>query len=185
VAVIDRALLNHGAGGRAKYNNCWEFVEHLVSMASDTNAQLVEPNSYDNRQANSLQSQKLANKLLGQAYAYDYINNGFGGFKDKLTMGFQGAGVYGHVLLQAGFHIMGDGIGQVLGAGFDAYDKFQQQFPGIYPHREMDQRPAEIAGNEAGWQVGKHIWNYLTGHRDANVLRNQLTETLCVPDGGT
>ena len=79
---------------------------------------------------------------------------------------------------------MGDGIGQVLGKGFDAYDKFQQ-FPGIYPHREMDQRPAEINGNEAGLQVGKHIWNYLTGHGGANVLRNQLTETLCVPDGGT
>jgi len=65
------------------------------------------------------------------------------------------------------------------------YDEFQQRLEALYPHQQNDQRPAEIAGNEAGLAVGKEIWSYLTGHRDANVLRRQLTETLCKPDGGT
>jgi len=150
-----------------------------------SNVKLEPPNSVLARQRNRSQVRNLGNTLIREAKDYNYINNHFDGFKDKLTMGFQNAGVYGHVLLQAGEQLVGGGVGQAVGALFRAYDRFQEGRPELYPHQQNDQRAAEIAGNEAGLAVGNHIWSYLTGHRNANVLRRQLTETLCKPDGGT
>lgn len=123
--------------------------------------------------------------MVKEARDYNYIDNGYDGFQDVLTGGFQNAGVYGHVLLQAGSYLYGGGIGQAVGYAFDAFDRLQQGLEPFYPHRENDQRPAEIRGNEAGTQVGSHMWNYITGHLDPKKLKQDLTEALCKPEGGT
>ena len=169
--------------GPDDYDNCWEFVDRLVDGAS--NVKLIPPVNWVARDTNRNASTMFGGDLVKEAAEYKFIDNHFGGFKTILTMGGQDAGVYGHVLLQAGMHIIGGGVGQAVGKGFDLYDKLQQKLEKHYPHHENDQRPAEIAGNEAGLTVGKHLWSYLTGHHDSDVLRRNLTETLCVPDGGT
>ncbi len=165
------------------YNNCYQFVQYLVNLA--TGVPLNSPSSRQNRQQNRAAVRNLGARLVREARDYGFINNLSEGFKDTLTGGFQNAGVYGHVLLQAGEYLVGGGIGQLVGAGFRAYDNFQQASEPLFPHQQNDQRPAEIAGNEAGLSVGRHVWSYLTGHRDPKVLADNLTETLCKPDGGT
>lgn len=109
-----------------------------------------------------------------------HIHNGFAGFKSKLTEpgtgtkeGSQGAGVYGHVLGQAGAKLGGLAT-MVVGGLADAVDTAQKLYG-------TSQGPAEVAGNMAGWAVGRHINNFLTGKtpRDPNRLKNSLMSELC------
>ena len=169
------------------YNNCYQFVDHLVKTMSGIKLQSTE--TVSGRKANRMLVEGVGQRLISEAWAYKFINNGFEGFKDVLTSGFQGAGVYGHVLLQSGFYLFGGSVGTMLSAGFDVYDRWQEGLTErrseIYPHRENDQRTAEVAGNEAGWKAGQYMWSYITGHRDVKVLKEDLTKVLCKPVGGT
>jgi hypothetical protein len=102
------------------------------------------------------------------------INNKAEGFKDILTVpGRQGAGVYGHVLGQGGATLGGLAT-IVIGGLADAYDHGQRVMGSA-------QGPAETAGNVAGWAVGQHIYNFLSGKTPSNPdrLRNSLTSELC------
>ena len=146
------------------YNNCWEFVDHLVGLAMATNSSFESPDSILARQRKRSKSRRLGNDLIKEALDYKFINNHFGGIKDTLTMGFQNAGVYGHVLGQSGEIFKRGWCRTSGGAVARAYDQVQEKFPEIYPHNQNDQRAAEIAGNAAGIEVGKQIWSYLTGH---------------------
>lgn len=62
----------------------------------------------------------------------------------------------------------------VNGGVADAFDTAQRV-------AGMPQAPAEMAGNLAGWAVGRHIYNFLTGKTpsDPQRLRNSLTSELC------
>jgi hypothetical protein len=107
--------------------------------------------------------------------AYDrHINNGAEGFKPALTgPGRQGAGVYGHVLGQGGAKL-GGVTTMVIGGLADAIDTAQRVWG-------VEQAPAEMAGNLAGWAVGGHIMNFLTGKTSSEPdrLRNSLLKELC------
>ncbi|MGH9930233.1 MAG: RHS repeat domain-containing protein, partial [Pyrinomonadaceae bacterium] len=176
-----------GTGGKQigpnEYNNCYEFVDYLVSLA--TGLSLKPPSAFQANRENRNMVIDLGFRMIQEAFDYKYINNISDGFKDKLVGGFQNAGVYGHVLLQGGAYLVGGLTGRAYAYGFAGYDKFQAGLvgTGVYPHQQDDQRPAEIAGNEAGGNVGKHMWSLLTGHRDSNKLKEDLTQELCKPNG--
>ena len=170
------------------YDNCYQFVDYLVGLASSLD--LRSPHTREGKLHNEAAGSGFGTTLLKETYNYKYISYGSEGFKDKLTAGWQDAGVYGHVLLQSGSYIWGYGAGSILAYGMAGYDRFQEGLnqafgDSLYPHRQNDQRQAEIAGNQAGWEVGRHFWNYITGAtpREADRLRNSLKSELCKPDG--
>ena len=131
---------------------------------------------YDEPQNRHSKANILGLHLMDLAFnGYDrHINNKAEGFKDELVVpGGQGAGVYGHVLGQSGAKL--GGLLTNAGGGLaDAYDTAQWLFGN-------EQAPAEMAGNLAGWAVGRHINNFLTGKTPSEPerLRNSLTAELC------
>jgi hypothetical protein len=193
--VCDRGGFYSGGGGRGRglfdgnppppqddnsYDNCYDFVDYLVDLASNMDS---EPRSRRVSPKESIAT-RLGSKLMGEAADYKFITYGWEGFKDKLTMGWQGAGVYGHILLQAGAYLYGGISGTAFANGFDLYDKAQTLFN--YPHDQNDQRPAEIEGNKAGWNVGRLLSNFIKdGRKDPKRLKQDITQELCKPSGGT
>ena len=81
----------------------------------------------------------------------------------------QGAGVYGHILMQAGAHLAGRPVMAITGYLVD----------GLQLAFSRPQSSEEMAGNYAGPPVGRQMWNYLTGGRDKDELRKSLTNELC------
>ena len=159
----------HGNEGDLPFNNCAEFVDFLVREAVAS--------FYDQPINRDSKAKFLGVHLMDLAFGqYErHINNRADGFKRELTeAGGQGAGVYGHVLGQGGAKL-GGLTANVIGGLADAYD-FAQWLSRMYP-----QAPAEMAGNRAGWAVGQHIYNFLTGRTPSEPerLRNSLTSELC------
>lgn len=127
----------------------------------------------------------LGNNLMYTAYfEYDRHSktNGYTGFKDKLVNAgaedgnAQGANVYGHILFFAGAYLDGSNIATaILAWGANEYDH------GQIITGNNKQAPSEAAGNSAGTEVGKHIWNYLTGTTPQEIdrLKKSLTSELC------
>ncbi len=112
---------------------------------------------------------------LAHTHYERHIHNRADGFKPELTeAGGQGAGVYGHVFFQGGAKHGGIAT-NVIGGLVDAYDFAQ------WASRRYPQAPAEMAGNRAGWAVGQHLYNFLTGKTPSEPerLRNSLTSELC------
>jgi len=90
--------------------------------------------------------------------------------------GAQGAGVYGHILFSGGSWLAGKGspVGYYANVANEIKDRGQGLFG-------SDQYSSEIAGNQAGRAVGRHLWNYLSGSKpiNENALRKDLTSVLC------
>ena len=115
--------------------------------------------------------------MASESYSnyHQYINNRVDGFKYPFIEAGQGAGVYAHVLGNAGLYLYGGITGNTVRMANSMIDNVQSFFKG----QEGD---AEVAGNVAGKQVGRDIWNYLKGNRneaDASTLKQNLTATLC------
>jgi RHS repeat-associated protein len=158
----------HGTSGKLPFNSCAEFVDFLVKEA--VAAFYDQPFNRDSK------AKQLGVHLMDLAFnGYDrHINNKADGFKDELTVpGGQGAGVYGHILGQGGAKL-GGLLSNAVGGLADAYDTAQWLWGN-------EQAPAEMAGNLAGWAVGRHIYNFLTGKTPSEPerLRNSLTSELC------
>jgi len=122
----------------------------------------------------------LGASMIDTAYNHysEHIDNGFANFKSILTDAGepgkeQGAGVYGHILSQAGAQLLGP-LGQVVAAHAALYDVAQWA-------SGHAQGKSEVAGNVAGVHVGVHMSNFLSGvtPRDKERLKNSLRSELC------
>jgi YD repeat-containing protein len=158
----------HEADGNLPFNNCAEFVDFLVKEAVAA--------FYDQPYDRHSKANLLGVHLMDLAFfGYDrHHNNKADGFKPELTVpGGQGPGVYGHILGQGGAKLGGLATNAIGGLA-DAYDTAQRLFGN-------EQAPAEMAGNLAGWAVGRHINNFLLGKTpsEPNRLRKSLTSELC------
>ena len=103
-------------------------------------------------------------------------HNGTEGFRDELTAGGQGVGVYMHVLGNAGAKLLNPLIGNPIIGGNHIKDKIQ-----TWLGTNRGEGPAELAGNQAGARVGQHMWNYISGATPQveQRLRNSLLSELC------
>jgi hypothetical protein len=118
------------------------------------------------------------NMMKTARFEYDrHINNGADGFRNELTKGNQGAGVYGHIFGIAGAKLFGLSGGIVVAGQMakDLYDYYRAA------PQDRDTNRAELSGNAAGAQVGKHMWNFMSGAtpRDPQRLKNSLMKELC------
>jgi len=161
---------------RTDWNSCAEFVDYLVALATA----VVIPNIRSSRtNPRGLAAATLGVRMAGEAYDnyHQYIDNQVAGFHWDLIQAGQDAGVYAHVLGNAGLYLWGGITGNIARGANSLFDKVQSLWKG----QEGD---GEVAGNAAGKRVGEHIWNYLNGRRkdeDATKLGNDITTILCGP----
>jgi RHS repeat-associated protein len=160
------------------FNTCEEFVRWLGNVS--TTALL---DGHVKHYGQRLTARIYGSDLAEIAYLqYDrHIHNGFDGFRGELVnagantpAGAQGAGVYGHILFNAGMRLIdnsGDKGGWVAYHANRAKDWGQALFG-------SSQYQSERAGNIAGRTVGDHLWNYLGGTSQAE-LENRLRGVLC------
>lgn len=105
-----------------------------------------------------------------------WARNAVANFRPELIHVPQGAGVYAHVLGNAGLYLHGGITGNAGRLGNSVVDWVQSYWKG-------QEGVSEMAGNAAGKRVGEQIWNYLKGGRtqaDGDQLRRDPTDTLCV-----
>jgi hypothetical protein len=191
-----RGIDSSGGGGRVgretaddklPFNNCAQFVDYLAGLAtgilnSSINGRKTGLNIADATAVLGAEMMKTA-----QFSKPSYMSNGYDGMKDDLVRwgggggkyskgsdGPQGAGAYGHVMAYAGAYLNGV-LGTIAGMVNYQYDNIQVLAG------NNKQAPSEVAGDNAGWEVGKHMWNYIRGGKKSEEyrLKNSLTSELC------
>jgi RHS repeat-associated protein len=143
------------------FNSCAEFVDYLLGkwvdlVTNKTNTYLLGRQLMDN-----------AVKRYGE-----HINNGYKGFKETLVgkgVNPQGAGIYGHILINVGADIQGNFIFSAL---FNVYDTLQ------YVTGQNPQAKEEVKDNIAAGGV-VDLFSKYDNVEDLEKLRSDLSKLLC------